>query len=328
MKVLVTGATGFLGRAIVAEFSKNGAEVYTTAKSLQSGDLPNFRAADITVSESIRNLEKFGRLDAVVHSAGLAHQFGETKNEAFRRVNVEGTRHIAKLAIKLKAEKFILISSVSVYGAATQKRHTAKFEEYLDCQPAGFYAESKFESEKVAREICASGAMDLKILRPSTIIGENDRGNVARLIRAIDAGRFIWIGRGKNLKSLVYKADVARACLSVIESSKATDDKKTEIYNVTAEPVTMREIVDEIAKALKKSVPPIHLPAMPLRKSLSFLGKMSGVKKIEKVAETIEKWTSDDIFSGEKIREEIGFQTVSNPSEGIRREVLYYRNQK
>jgi UDP-glucose 4-epimerase len=335
MKILVTGATGFLGGAIVDELLRNKFEVFTTGKSPQAADLPNYFQADLTDSESLYALEKIGQIDAIIHSAGLAHQFGKTAGEDFRKVNVEGTRNIAKLAAKLKAERFILISSVAVYGEAAAAKRASQpgFEEDRQCQPRGFYAESKLEAEKVAAEICGENSIYLTILRPSTIIGENDRGNVARLIKAVDRRRFVWVGGGKNAKSLVYKTDVARACMLFLEDSDAAaiaaaKDNKTSIYNVTAAPVSMREIVEEIEKALDRRVLPVRIPAAPLQKSLHFIGKATGIKKLRKIAETLDKWLADDIFSGEKISREIGFQTTVSPSEGIRREVRHYRNQK
>lgn len=326
MKVLVTGAKGFLGRAIVEELLQNEFEVLTTAKSASANDLPDYYQADITEAESLNVLENIGEIDAIIHAAGLAHQFKEIGGEKFWKINVEGTGNVAALAARLKVKKFILISSVAVYGEA--KRTETGFEEDSDCQPDGFYAESKLEAEKAAIEVFSKNPSDLIILRPSTIVGENDQGNVARLIRAIDRRRFIWLGKGENLKSLVYKTDVARACACFLGNSGFPGNNKTNIYNVTAEPLSMREIVLEIAKALDKFVPPIHFPAPPLQKSLHLLYKASSGKKIEKIAGTIDKWLADDVFSGEKIKTEIGFQIETSPIEGIRREALSYRKQK
>lgn len=329
MKVLVTGATGFLGKAIVDELLQNKFEVRSTGKTLRRADLPNYIPADLTDSESFPELEKVGEIDAVIHSAGLAHQFGETGAEAFRKVNVEGTRNAANLAANLEVKKFILISSVAVYGAAIRTKSPGEFEEDLQCQPAGFYAESKLEAEKIAAEICGKSSIDLTILRPSTIVGEGDRGNVARLIKAVDRRRFLWLGGGRNSKSLVYKIDVARACLHFLGNPSKTKNNKPGIYNVTAAPVTMREIVCEIEKVLNKRVLPVRLPAKPLQKSLDIIGKASGIKKLLRLAGTLDKWLSDDVFSGEKIRLETGFQTGVSPIEAVRREAVHYRgNQK
>lgn len=316
MGILVTGATGFLGRAVVEELIKNGEEVYTTGKSA-AADLPNYFSADISFDLKIPG--RLENIETIIHTAGLAHQFqGASKNE-FRRVNVEGTKNAAKSAKDLKVKNFVLISSVAVYGNADFR--DLEYEEDAECKPSGDYAESKFESEKAAFEILNGSGVKLKILRPSTIVGENDRGNVARLIKAIDQGRFYWLGTGKNLKSLVYKNDAARACAAVLKNPW---NENFEIYNITAEAVSMRSIVGQIEKTLLKSVPKVFVPAEPLRYGLR-LGTKSGVKKIEKLSETVEKWLSDDVFSGKKIKTKLNFAAETDALEGVRREAEFYK---
>jgi nucleoside-diphosphate-sugar epimerase len=314
MKILVTGATGFLGETIVREFSRCGADVYATGKSPAS-DLPNYISAD--VCGDLKSLNSLANVETIVHAAGLAHQFRGASREDFRRVNVGGTKNIAKAARRLNVKNFILISSVAVYGRASFEN--CRFEEEAGCQPVGVYAESKFESERAARENLGGG-INLTILRPSTIVGEDDRGNVARLIKTIERGRFFWLGAGKNLKSLVYKNDVARACAAVLDDGRSGE----RIFNVTAPAVEMREIVGAIEKSLGKSVPAFSIPPKPFQIGLK-LGAKIGVKKIEKISETVEKWLSDDVFSGEKIAAELNFEIETGALEGVRREVLHHK---
>ena len=204
MKVLVTGASGFVGREIVAELLREKHEVFclVSPKSKKDKDLPNFFQADISEVEDLNELEKsFENIDAIIHSAGLAHQFGKTADEDFWNVNVNGTQNVARLAVNLQVKHFILISSVSVYENVL--RETISIDETFACNPKSIYARSKFESENVAREVCEANKIALTILRLATVIGENDRGNTARLIEAIDKKRFIWIGKGENRKSLI-----------------------------------------------------------------------------------------------------------------------------
>lgn len=316
MKILVTGATGFLGRTIVGEFLGEGFEVISTGKSTGS-DLPYYIPADI--SRSIENLESLKNIETIIHAAGLAHQFTCASREDFRRVNVAGTKNIADLALRLKARNFILISSVAVYGRALFEN--LSFEEDAVCKPFGDYAESKFAAETAAREIL-EGKMNLTILRPSTIVGEGDRGNVARLISAVDQKKFIWLGAGRNFKSLVYKKDVARACAA---ARKTVSERDFRIFNVTADAVSMREIVGVIEKTLKKHVPGFKIPPAPLRYGLK-IGAKLGLQRIEKLKETVEKWLSDDVFSVAKIACELNFKIETDALEGIRRETHFYKN--
>lgn len=326
MRILVTGANGFVGQAIVSELLRNNFEVFClgSRKSKNTHDLPNFFQADIGDSASLDNLDKLKNIDIVIHSAGLAHQFGKVKKEDFWAINVEGTKNVVLLALKLKAKHFVLIGSVAVYGKTREEQNRIAINEDFECEPDGFYAQSKLESEKIAKEICEKNHLPLTILRLATVIGENDRGNTARLVRMIDKGRFVWIGKGENLKSLIYKNDAARACLSVLD--KKTNN--TEIFNVTAEPILMKEIVAEIAQNLEKKVTKIYVPKNFVQKGFRLSGKLLPVRKLHKLSETIEKWLSDDIFSGDKIALEYGFRAKTPISEAIQRQVEVYKRKK
>ena len=221
-----------------------------------------FVEADISNADEMREVD-IGTVNVVIHAAGLAHQFGTVSKEPFWNVNVDGTTNIADLAVRSQARHFILISSVSVYGSASEG--VSLRTEKSECKPEGYYAESKLESEMAAIRICEENRLPLTILRLATVIGEGDRGNVFKLIRAIDRRRFLWIGKGDNCKSLVYKNDVARACAAVLVMRL----DGTRIYNVSAPPATMKEIVSYMEKALNKNVPGLPVPASLLKVGLN-----------------------------------------------------------
>ena len=324
MRVLVTGANGFVGRAIVAELLQKNHEVFclVSPKSEENNSLTNVLRADISASESLSRLENTQNIDVIIHSAGLAHQFGKTSDEDFWKVNVRGTENVANLAAKLQVKHFILISSVAVYGTGRDKLESV--DETTFCQPQSVYARSKFESENAAIEICEKNKIALTILRLATVIGEDDRGNTARLVDAIDRKRFVWIGNGENRKSLIYKSDAAAACLKVL----AKKTPETEIFNITGEPVRMSFIVSEIAEVLGKKIPKLSVSVPLLEKIFRANAKTAKLGKITKLSETVEKWISEDIFSGEKIAEVYGFRAATTVSEAIRREVEAYKVKK
>ena len=304
MKVLVTGASGFLGQAIVEEFLSNGVVVVGVSKT--SGQFQ----ADITVEKSLDKLSKLESVDAVIHSAGLAHQFGKTPREKFFEVNVKGTENVLKLAKTLQTNHFILISSVAVYGDNSGLQiPDSKFQEESECNPIGDYAQSKYDAEQLSIKFCAENNLRLTILRPATIIGEGDKGNVMRLITTIKNNQFYWIGKGKNIKSLIDKNDVAKACRLVF----STSDAKFQLYNLTANPIDMRTIVDTIADELKVEIPKIYVP--------QFVAEL-----IAKFSGTIKKWLSDDVFSGDKINADLDFQPQTDIKKSLRREVRSLEN--
>lgn len=313
MKMIVTGASGFVGREVVSCFQTLNYEVLKVS-SPRTEEKDCYKI-DISKLEEVKSLEKIGKVDFLIHCAGLAHQFGRTNRKDFFDVNVTGTEHICNLAVKLKVRHVILISSVSVYGRAEQTQKG--IDEDYTCKPVGFYAESKLESEKIAEKICGVNNIKLTILRPSTIIGEEDPGNVAKLIQTIDNKKFIWIGKGRNLKSLIYKTDVARACVSVIKK----ETHKIEIFNVTAEPLTMFEIVGLIAGRLEKKVPKIYIPERLIIKSLQIGLNIIKSRRLSNLLNTLEKWVADDFYISEKIKENYNFVPEVSAKEAITKEV-------
>ena len=333
MRVLVTGADGFIGREIVEQLSLKNIEVIRLLgpKSVAKiSKLANYYTADISTYENLLKLELFDKIDAVIHSAGLAHQFKEIKKAKFDAVNVEGTKNVAKLAVRLKASQFLLISSTAIYGIKKTKNSSNNnafdsiIEETEPCHPQSLYAESKLEAERVAIEICEANNIALTILRPAPVIGEANVGNVARLVQAIEKGRFIWVGDGKNLKSLIYKTDVALACVHILSNKK----DGTEIFNVAAEPIAMKIFVSEIAKQFDKTIPNFKIPPGLLKIVFQLNAKLLRLKKVNKISETIEKWLSDDIYSARKIKEVYDFQPQYSIVEAITRQIDWHKSEK
>jgi len=347
MKVLVTGARGFIGKAIVEKLRRSKIEVLEIQSQRldEENDLAENEIykvkkfkVDITKKDEILSLKKIGSVDAVVHAAGLAHQFKDAKSEEFRSVNVKGTENILELSKFLKIKHFILISSVSVYGNEKNSFKLPGITEDAECYPGDFYAESKFEAEKITRRICQATGVNLTILRLATVIGEEDRGNFRRLIKAIDKRRFLWIGKGINYKSLIHREDVAGAVCKLlveklekksVEKSVKNKEKKiaVEIFNVSAEPLPMKEIVEIIAGALNKSVFNLSVNEKLLRHIFAVNCKTLKNKKIEKVRQTVEKWLADDAYSSQKLKREYDYEPKITIKEAIIREVKWYLQQ-
>ncbi len=327
MKVLVTGATGFIGKEIVSELLEEKFEVYQIGNSNINSFFPQekFFKIDITNSEDVCELKKLKEMDAVVHSAGLAHQFGNIEKEKFQKTNVEGTKNILELAITLKVKHFVLISSTAVYGTEKKTGGDLKvIAENTACRPQTFYAESKLEAEQTAIKICGQSNINLTIFRLSPVIGEGNAGNVARMVEVIDKKRFVWIGKGENYKSLIYKKDVAKACREILIKKR----NGIEIFNLASEPFLMRYFVSGSAKNLNKKIPRFSLSPWFLEKFFWLNEKTLKIKKIEKISQTVEKWLSDDVYSSEKFKREYNFRPETAISEALEKQINWYRKQR
>lgn len=322
MNILVTGADGFVGKAICEYLSAENYEIFKldSPRKIFVKNSKHIYQADISEKRELEKIDFPQKIDVLIHCAGLAHQFGETAYEDFEKINVTGAANICDLAVRLRVGHFIQISSISVYGSNESKK---SITENIVCKPTGFYGLSKLEGERVVREICEKNDINLTILRLATVIGEEDRGNVAKLIRAIGRKRFVWIGRGKNRKSLIYKKDVGRVCRLLVEKK----NKGAEIFNLSAEPMEMQKIVRVISDSLETTIPKFHISA-ELIQNLLKLNRLFGLKKIKRISEKIDKWLAEDVYSADKIFKEYGFKPETDILDAIKRETVWYKNQK
>lgn len=341
MRVIVTGATGFIGREIVSELAEGGNTVFQvgrTPRYAADGSLTaangNFFKVDIVNYAGFDELRNLDNIDAVIHSAGLAHQFGDTSKKQFDAVNVTGTENVLKLATELNVRQFILISSTAVYGikpsaqSGGSGREPVIIDEETECQPETLYAESKLAAEKLAIASCQSHGLPLTILRLAPVIGEGSTGNAARLVEAVGRGRFVWIGTGQNLKSLIYKKDVAGAVRRILENKNMEQTVQPEIFNLAAPPLTMSDLVGEIKKCLRRDVPKFYIPPGLLRSVFAVNDRTIKSKEISKVSVTVEKWLSDDIYSGRKIKRVYDFEPPTTIAEAIEKQVAGYLKKK
>lgn len=318
--ILITGSNGFLGAEVVHQLLAAGFSVRATGietASFQTG--VEYHQADILRPQQLSRLVEGTSI--VIHTAGLAHVFdaGAQFEQQFHQINEIGTTNMISAARDQGVKHFILISTVSVYGPFTE----GMYDEETPCNPVGPYALSKYNAEKRAREIAQMAGMSLTILRLATLYGEDDPGNVGRLMRALDKGRFFWVGDGKNRKSLLYKGDAARACLAI--ASRPTNG--ISVYNVSAPPCTMRDIVDGLAMALGKKPLPVRIPASIALTAGKFLSCLPG-KRLSELNLTIEKWLTEDVYNTSRIERYYGFHTQVNLIEGLKREVRWYRQNK
>ena len=156
------------------------------------------------------------------------------------------------------------------------------------CHPSGPYARSKLEAEHEAARLATQTGILLTTLRLATIYGEGDPGNIARLIAAIDRRQFIWIGRGINRKSIIYRADAARA----IVDAACGHTLAAGIFNLSAPAVTMRRIVEVIGRQLGRPTPRWHIPIGAAR----LITRAAAVAGRPAPQATVERWLAEDVY--------------------------------
>ncbi|PJJ10940.1 nucleoside-diphosphate-sugar epimerase [Flavobacterium sp. 1] len=286
MKILLTGATGFLGKTIVKELSK---ENFIFSLSRSSGVYRVVLENEVPIFE-----EKF---DLVVHAAGKAHSVPKTEYEKrqFYDVNVAGTVNLLKGLEKAGIpEQFVFISSVSVYG---QESGINIDEEYA-LQSKDAYGLSKVEAELLVVDWCKKNNTVCTILRLPLLVGENPPGNLGAMIKAIDKGYYFNIGGGKARKSMVLAQDVAVFIPKVAAFGG--------IYNLTdGFHPDFRELSSVISKQKnKKKI--FNLPLV-VAKGIGLVGDLLG-NNAPLDSMKIKKITSDLTFDDTKARQIVGWK--------------------
>ena len=327
MKILVTGAAGFLGRLIAKKLLDEGNSVICFGGANSRFDDDIEQRAELTTSFDIsdpnnfENFDAINEFDSVIHCAGIAHRFGGVSDDDYHKVNVTGTRNVAEFAAERKAKHFVHLSSVLVYG---RQNNGGVITEETQTRPFDVYGQSKLDGESAVKEICEANGIDLTIFRPAPVIGEGSKGNFGRLIRAIDKRRFLKIGKGENKKSLIYAGDIAEACSHLLRHKKSG----TEIFNLAGEPVATNFLLHEISDELGKNLPPMNFSPDLLRIGLKLIEMTPFRHKARSVGKSLDTWLSEDVYASDKIADIYNFKAMTSIKDAVRREVRHYLQNK
>lgn len=209
MKVLVTGANGFVGAALTEDLRRRGlAVVPVTRKSTNES---------IGVGEIDGTTDWGAALegcDAVVHTAARVHQMHENAAGAealYRMTNVDGTLSLARQAVAAGVRRFVFLSSIKAMGEA------GHFSAEMPCRPEDAYGRSKRDAELALLKLAGETGLELVILRLPLVYGPGVKGNFASLIRLIEKGLPLPLGLVRNARSLLYLGnltDLIALCLT------------------------------------------------------------------------------------------------------------------
>lgn len=221
-RVLVTGATGFIGRQVSLRLLAAGARVRALARDpRRAADLAAAGAevtrGDMRDEASLRAAVQ--GCDGVFHFAGtLGHEFGPLSS--FRDVNVEGTRRLATAALEAGVKRFVHASTVWAYGLGARGAIT----ERCPLEPSGApYADTKRESELLVRDLVRDRGLPAVVVQPSVVYGPFDEAWTLGTLRLARDGTMILPGGGRGLVTPVYIDDLADGVLLVADRGVVGD---------------------------------------------------------------------------------------------------------
>ena len=319
----MTGAGGAIGTALVEHLLAEKQSVRALVRKSSRTDYLNKRVkvfgGDLTDSASLsRAIEG---VSVVFHLAAKLHinSPDASLRDEYRKINVEGTRRLAKAARSAGVERMVFYSTINVYGSCN---NAETFDEDSPLRPETIYAETKAEGEKIVLETLPS-----VVLRLAAVYGPRMKGNYPLLLNALSKGRFVKIGDCNNRRSLVYVSDVCAASQLAASHESAAG----KVYNLTDGRVhTLNEIIEAMSAALDKRAPRLRVPIAPTRALAGVFedgARLFGVRSPVGRA-TIDKLNEDIAVNAQKIERELGFVPRFDLERGWRETVRLMKDRR
>lgn len=278
MKVLVTGANGFVGTATVRRLLQGGAyEVRRALRSATPAAHDPSAAPDTVAVGDIDGATDWRAalegVDVVVHTAARVHMMHETEADplaAFRRVNTEGSVNLACQAAEAGVRRLVFISSVKVNGEATPPGQPLRPQDPAMC-PDDPYGISKFEAEQGLREVAAATGLDVVVIRPVLVYGPGVRANFESMMKWVARGVPLPLGAIRtNRRSLVGIDNLADLIACCVTHPAAAGQV---FFAADGEDVSTTELLTSVGAALGKPARLLPVPAKMLQAGARLIGR-------------------------------------------------------
>lgn len=300
-RILVTGASGFIGQHLVRRLSESGYLVRAAARQPVIFDDPNVEGIALGDMSRAFAAEYVVRgVDAVIHAAGMAHARPGIPDAAYTAINVDATRQIAKAARAARVKHFILMSSVRAQVGVT---HDGVVSEDTPASPTDAYGRSKIAAEVITAELLAGSNTHWSVLRPVLVYGPGVKGNMATLMRLAASPYPLPFAAMKGRRSLLSIGNLLAAIEHVLRVEAAKD--ATFIVADSA-PVTIADIIRALRKGRGRPSMLVPVPEAAIVAALRKVGK----------AEIADRLSGDLIADAVRLRQ-TGWQPVETTADAL-----------
>lgn len=215
LRVLVTGANGFVGKSLCAELINRGHIVRAALRPRRSLNMLECETFQISNVDAYTDWSGgFTGVDTVIHLAARVHVMQDNASnplEEFRKVNVSGTEHLARSAAKAGVKRLVYVSSIKVNGESTRGKR--QFSESDEAAPHDAYGISKCEAEQALHRVAQETDLEVVILRPPLVYGVGVQGNFAQMMKMLAKDIPLPLATVHNHRSLVYVENLVGALI-------------------------------------------------------------------------------------------------------------------
>lgn len=275
--VLLTGASGFIGRAIARRLADSEYHFVPLVRTAVDGLPPNTKViGNIDEDTNFGNILR--NVNVIVHAAARAHVMKDETSDPlneYRRVNVEGTRNLASQAAAEGVKRFIFISSVKVCGESTTG--LAPYNEEMPPLPEDPYGQSKYEAEEVLKKVAALTGMEIVIIRPPLVYGPGVKANFFSLLKLCATSIPLPFGFINNRRSMVYLGNLVDFIVRCIDHPNAAN----QTFLVSdGQDVSLSSIITQIRGSFGRSRRLVPVPIGLFRLVGRLTGKMLVVDRL------------------------------------------------
>ncbi|MDH4318269.1 MAG: SDR family oxidoreductase [Desulfobulbaceae bacterium] len=278
-KILVTGANGFIGRALCLKLLESGEDVTGVVRSCLNitDSIKVVRVSGIDEKTNWRNVLG-GGVDVVVHLAARAHVLKDRAEGSaleYWRVNMHGTKNIAEQAAAAGVRRFVFLSTVKVSGEESPRGRS--FTEDVVPYPEDDYARSKWKAEQALLELGGRTGMEIVIVRPPLVYGEGVKANFLSMMKWLHCGYPLPFGALDNKRSLVALDNLVDFIMLCIRHPAAAGET---FFVSDGEDIAVRDLLASLSRALGVKMRLLPVPVFLLRAGAFCLGKSDVARRL------------------------------------------------
>ncbi|MBF0465886.1 MAG: NAD-dependent epimerase/dehydratase family protein [Nitrospirae bacterium] len=315
MNVLITGASGFIGRYLSRVLLEKSFNVRAIIRS-QGKAIFLPVGVTITIAEDVAKIinwqDILKGIDVIIHLANRVHVMNESSNNPlneYRRINTHVTQTIAEQAAIAGVKRIIYLSTIKVNG---EKTVTHPFTENDAPNPQDYYAVSKLEAEQTLSYVSKKTGVEFVILRPALVYGPGVKGNFYTMLKFIRNDIPLPLLSIKNSRSYIYIGNISDAIIHCIEHPDAAN----KVFLISdAENLSTPELISRLSSAFNKKSRLCHCP-VPM---LSFIGTVTGHLNV------VNRLKDSLVVDSSRIREELAWTPAFTTTQGLNETVDWFK---